>query len=405
MSNSKSKIRVCVVTMPLSGLIGGDTFVRRFIRVIEPLCLELYVITGGLPESNDQRIHIRNYALSWDGTRSILYKIFRHLQAQLQISVNLIKMRGSFDVVIFHSGTMLYVVLALIVKAMRKKIIIVHQGSSSKMYQVYKKRWFGIGMLFWWAISLLERSAFYLSDRIVLESNSVMDFVGLDKYRGKIRIGDYYYIDTNISIIKKELKERSNLVGYMGQFHEVKGVMSFAKAIPLIVAKVRDVQFLMIGGGELLDNVKQELEQNGCYDAVTLTGWVSPDEVQDFLSELRVLVLPSISEGLPGSIREAMACGTPVLATPVGGIPDVIKEGETGFILENNSPECIARNVVRALNHPNLEEITRNARALVENEYGYEAVVEKWSTIFASLTPRQAGRLSTGNNLGRTQSQ
>ena len=56
----------------------------------------------------------------------------------------------------------------------------------------------------------------------------------------------------------------------------------------------------------------------------------------------------------------AMAC-TPVLAIPVGGVPDVIKDEEIGFIMENNSPKCIAENVIRALNHPNLEDIVKNA--------------------------------------------
>lgn len=72
---------------------------------------------------------------------------------------------------------------------------------------------------------------------------------------------------------------------------------------------------------------------------------------------------------------EAMACGTPVLATPVGAIPDVIKDGETGFILQDNSPECIAKNVIRALNHPILEPITRNACALVERGFTFEKAV------------------------------
>ncbi len=74
-----------------------------------------------------------------------------------------------------------------------------------------------------------------------------------------------------------------------------------------------------------------------------------------------------------------------MLATAVGAIPDVIRDGETGFIMENNSPECIARNVIRALSHPDLGKIARNARALVENEYTYEAAVKGYRNILANL--------------------
>lgn len=88
---------------------------------------------------------------------------------------------------------------------------------------------------------------------------------------------------------------------------------------------------------------------------------------------------------MPVVILEAMACGTPVLATPVGGVPDVIKDGKTGFIMEDNSPECIVRNAIRALNHPKLEEISRNAHALIEKDFTYAAVAERYRNILASL--------------------
>jgi len=78
---------------------------------------------------------------------------------------------------------------------------------------------------------------------------------------------------------------------------------------------------------------------------------------------------------------EAMACGTPVLATPVGAIPDIIRDGETGFIMENNSPECIARNVLRALTHPDLEGIAEKGRQYVEREFTFEKAVERWKEI------------------------
>jgi glycosyltransferase involved in cell wall biosynthesis len=83
-----------------------------------------------------------------------------------------------------------------------------------------------------------------------------------------------------------------------------------------------------------------------------------------------------------------MACGTPVLATAVGAIPDVIKDGETGFVMEDNSPECIASNIIRALNHPNLEQITKNARTLIETEFTYEKAVERYRKILSELPAR-----------------
>ena len=114
---------------------------------------------------------------------------------------------------------------------------------------------------------------------------------------------------------------------------------------------------------------------------VKFVGWISHDELPRYLNELKLLVLPSYTEGLPNIMLEAMACGTPVLATLVGAIPDIIKDGETGFIMENNSPECIAQNIIRALNHPNLERIAQNARALVEREFTFEKAVERYEKI------------------------
>lgn len=89
------------------------------------------------------------------------------------------------------------------------------------------------------------------------------------------------------------------------------------------------------------------------------------------------------------------ACGTPVLATPVGAIPDVIKDEETGFILEDNSPECIARDVMRVLNYPDLDKIVKNARELVEKEFTYEATVERYRKILdiAMNKGNKGGRL------------
>ncbi len=84
-----------------------------------------------------------------------------------------------------------------------------------------------------------------------------------------------------------------------------------------------------------------------------------------------------------------MACGTPVLATPVGQVPDAVTDGKTGFILENNSPECIAKNIIRALQHHNPEEITRRAHEFVEREVSHEAAVNLFKKVLRSLEDRR----------------
>ena len=76
-----------------------------------------------------------------------------------------------------------------------------------------------------------------------------------------------------------------------------------------------------------------------------------------------------------------MACGT-----PVGAIPDVIIDGKTGFIMENNSPECIAANVGRALSSPDLERIAENGRRFVEENFTFEKVVENWKRVLREIS-------------------
>jgi glycosyltransferase involved in cell wall biosynthesis len=123
------------------------------------------------------------------------------------------------------------------------------------------------------------------------------------------------------------------------------------------------------------------LNENDLNTKVKLLGWISHHNLPQYLNECKLIILPSFTEGLPSIILEAMACGTPVLATPVGAILDYIKDGETGFIMENNSPECIAGNIIRALNHPNLKQIAENGRKVVEKEFTFEKAVESYKNI------------------------
>ena len=113
------------------------------------------------------------------------------------------------------------------------------------------------------------------------------------------------------------------------------------------------------------------------------------EKLSEYLNQLTLLVNPSYTDTGPQIVLEAMACGTPILSSLVGMVPDLIKDGENGFIMNDNSPECIAKNVTRVLDNPNLEHITKKALAIIEKEYSYEAAVKRYTEIFRQIFKRK----------------
>jgi glycosyltransferase involved in cell wall biosynthesis len=100
---------------------------------------------------------------------------------------------------------------------------------------------------------------------------------------------------------------------------------------------------------------------------------------------MKLLALPSYNEGLPNVMLESMACGTPVIATPVGSIPDVLVDGENGLLIYDNSPTALAEAIIEALQRPQLQRIAVNARMLVETEFRYEKLIKTWERIICDV--------------------
>lgn len=383
MDNLKgSKLNICVITHPFSDNIAAETLLANFIKIIEPLSNEIFVITGKFPESSNKKPHIIIKLKGVNEKDSFLKRFLKFILTQLEISYNMAKISKNIDIVIFYIGARLYILSMLFVKLLRKKVVVVATGSSSKIAERNNGRLFGI---FPPIFGILEGINYYLSNQIVVYSEGLIEEYNLETYKNKITIAHEHFLDFNKFKIIKKFDERNNLVGYIGRLSEEKGTLNFVKAIPKVLEKENKIKFLVGGDGQLRDKIEEYLDVASLNDKVKLTGWIPDEEFLTYLNELKLFVLPSYTEGLPYTILEAMACGTPVLATPVGSIPDVIKDGETGFIMENNSPECIAENIVRALAHPNINEITKNARALMEENYNYQAAVEKYRIILSTF--------------------
>ena len=365
-----------IVTSP--GLTTGAIPLSNLIEILHSFSSCPYVITGikgvSLLEEDSENIHIFKITPP-EEKKGIFSRVKNNICIQLRISNKLVKLAGNVDLWIFLFADGL-VLPMLTTKLLRKKTVFVFTGSVTnvKMDEIEKDLLIKVS-------ALLQNINYHLSDKIVMYSERLVEEQNVQKYRNKISIAHHHFFDFDKFKVSKRLNERENLIGYIGRLREIKGVLNFVEAIPTILQERNDISFLIGGDGPLREKLERYLEGEKLNDKVQLTGWIPREEFSTYLNELKLFVLPSYTEGLPYILLEVMACGTPVLATPVGAVPDVIKDEETGFILENNSPECIARNMMRVLNYPDLDKIVENARELVEKEFTYEAAVERYRKI------------------------
>ena len=378
------EINVCITLFPSQDKAAQSTQ-TDFAALFLPLAKKIFVIGDVLPGLSSGKIHaIRLH--EWASGKPQLYKVAMLLLSQLDTCFNLIKLVRKCDIVILASLGELEVMPLLMAKLFRKKVVIIQGGSYFKTFElIYGRKRFGLGRIILYIAGLLARVNRALADGIAVDTENAVESLGLNRYRGKIYVCGISFINADVFKIKTDLKDRRNVVGYIGRFSQEKGVMNFARAIPLILARRPDIEFLMYGDGPLLNEIEEELRMSGSYSEVTLTGRVPRERIPNYLNEMMLLVMPSYLEGLPKVLLEAVVCGTPVLAMPVGGIPDLIEDEKTGFILEDNSPECIAQGVIRALAHPKLHEIAEMAHRLIENRYTYELAVEGWRNALQEL--------------------
>jgi glycosyltransferase involved in cell wall biosynthesis len=357
---------------------SAEAFLRKFLKILCPLSDSISLISGDLPLNFSGKIQWIKTESRVDNKSSMLARLTNYTLNQIYITFVIVKLfrKSVFDVIIFLPPAPVPILLT---NVLRKKIIIYRGGSSSEQYK--NSRLFYI-----FSYLFFEKLPAILADKIIVESRNSIKFQDLEKYKDKVVISSLY-VDTNRFRYKKEIEKRKERIGYIGILNKNKGVDKFSKAIIIIYdfLKEKNTEVVIGGDGPLFSSIREMIEKSNLSNTVTFTGWLPHEKLSESLNELKLLVLPSYSEGMPNIVLEAMACGTPVLAMPVGAIPDVITDGETGFIMEDNSPTCIAENVVRALEHPDLEMIVGNARALVEREFTYEAAVERYRKILENI--------------------
>jgi glycosyltransferase involved in cell wall biosynthesis len=128
----------------------------------------------------------------------------------------------------------------------------------------------------------------------------------------------------------------------VGRLSEAKGQLLLVEAAARLRAKGIKLDLVLAGDGPLRAQLESAIGRHGLGDAVRITGWISSDSVRDEILAARALVLPSFAEGLPVVIMEAMALRRPVLSTYVAGIPELVRDGENGWLFPSGSIDELA---------------------------------------------------------------
>jgi len=184
---------------------------------------------------------------------------------------------------------------------------------------------------------------------------------------------------------KKELglPENSLIAGTVGRLVPVKGQEFLIEAAKHIIPKFPSTLFMFTGDGHLRQNLNKKALEMGIKENVIFLGW--RDDVDMIISIYDVFVLPSLNEGMGRVLVEAMALGKPIVASHIGGIPDLITQGKNGFLVPPRNPEQLAKYIQILIEDKEKRESMGQAGKKISLKFSKEIMVEKITGLYNEL--------------------
>nr|WP_290907306.1 glycosyltransferase [Anoxybacillus sp.] len=172
---------------------------------------------------------------------------------------------------------------------------------------------------------------------------------------------------------------------FLGRLGKRKGTYDLIEAIRIIKDKGLKAKFLLAGDGEI-ENIQQCIKDYNLGDYVETLGWISGEQKLSLLQKADLFVLPSYNEGLPMAILEAMDFGLPVISTPVGGIPEVIKNEENGFLVQPGDIKELASAIEKIIVDKNVRErIGMNNKQKIKEKFDLDVLLRDLEKLYNNL--------------------
>ena len=241
---------------------------------------------------------------------------------------------------------------------------------------------------------MIEKLAASIIDRMVaLSEGERKDYIAFSVSKPDKMVTIHSGVDVTrfmkarVSIEEKKrslgLNTKGLVVGTIGWLLPIKGPLYLLKAMEIIRQTHPGMQLVYVGKGDLEEGLKKEAYRIGVSDKVAFLGW--RDDIPEIMQVLDIFVLPSLNEGMGRVLVEAMAAGKPIVASKVGGIPDLVKDGHNGFLVKPGDVSDLSFAIKKLLDDKKMrEEMGKKGRAMAK-DYSVEKMVDKIDALYTSL--------------------
>ena len=348
-------------------------FNRKFLKLATSCCEKTVFVTSNYPEELLEGLPgltVENLPYRWDSSQKKNLPRYFRMQCRAIGHIRRHHTKG-MPVVFWLSGPM--ILPFLFCKLTGKKTVVFLYGNTR--YKQDKPS------LYASLISRIMRFMARHADKIGVETPSVLAQWSLpERCAGKVFDLHLYVDDSGADTVPYE--QRGPVVGMACRLQGNKHPLEAIEAFHRLRGAFPDWTLEIAGDGPEYERCRERVAALGEEDRIRMHGWVDNREMASYYGRWRLLLFPSNYEGLPNSVIESLRCGTPVLASPVGGIPDVIEEGETGWFLPGTTVEAMEAALSGLLKRDDLGDAGGRADAFARKAFSFEDVLERFRTVF-----------------------
>jgi len=250
------------------------------------------------------------------------------------------------------------------------------------------------------ALTPLTRFIVSNSDVVTVNSNYMKEQLAgiVPEYSQKIRVIPMGILPGTFQVREfsdiKSLLRTNHLILSVGRLIDWKGTIYLIEAMTDVIKRFPDSLLMIAGAGPEKETLVRRCRELGLEKNVTFSGTLRTEDLPSYYQSADVFVLPSVNksgrtEALGVVLLEAMASGCPVIGSNVGGIPDIITDGENGFLVPEQSPEILAEKIVQILSNPDLKRKFRiNGRETAQKLFSWESISYRFSEVYDEILER-----------------